>query len=180
MIPSLFLTELGVMKKVRIKDAWGNTAFLIKGKVPAWVKDVKVEDHSSGHHKYKDSTLAEMADDKVRGGSLHKVTSIIPMAAMEKDVAYVLLRLETDANNYVHVQRAFIDCLQQTYPKADLYLRLPLQDVSIVVGKVADEVVCIFTCVSMSNVRLINAEELIELYKEWSKDVKGINLNNYK
>jgi hypothetical protein len=178
-IPSLFLTEIGVCRKSRLKDAWGNTAFLIKGKMPAWVKDVQVEEIDC--RAYMKYTLAEIVKKKTDiDGKFEKIVDISPVAVMYDNVVYIIVRLATQAGEVVYMQRAFFDYIQQEYPAAILYLHSPIKDLPLIIAKVEDEIVAFVAGVYLDNVRILSAEELIRVYKEWSNDAKGVNLSNYK
>lgn len=179
-IPALFTTELGVCKKVRIKDAWGTSAFIILGVVPAWVKDVKVDDYSSGNHPFKDSSLADMVKKQTEGGSLVKVKTLSPIAAIADNIAYILIKLETEREESAYIQRSFLDYIQQNYPTAHLKVAYPLIDAPKIVAYDGEKIVAFVAGVCLTAVRILSAEELLNVYKEWSNDVKGINLDSYK
>lgn len=179
-IPALFKTEFGVCKKLRIKDAWGTTAFLIKGSVPTWVKDVQVDDYSLGSHPYTNKTLADMVKEKVKSGSLVKVTELSPIAAIAEKVAYILIKLELEEGAAVYMQRVFLDYLQKQYPNSHLKVSAVNDDLPLIVAYEGQEIVAFIAGVCLGSVRILSAEELLEVYKEWSNDVKGINLDNYK
>lgn len=178
-VPELFTTEFGSFKKIRLKDAWGNTMFMIKGKIPAWVKDVDVQEHKPSGINIATKTLVEEYERLKENRIAPLVTKIRPVAALHDDVVFIIIEMQC-GTEVAYMQRVFFSYVQEKYPKVQYTIFTPQDELPLIVGMVDTEIVAIIGGLSLNMVRIVAPEELLDLYKEWNKDGKRIDLDSYK
>jgi len=182
-LPELFLTPIGNLKKVKIKDGWGNSAFLIKGKLPSWVKDVKAG--AVTEHKYKNMTIGEIIAE--RTGDEYKVVDverIVPVALLVETVIHIAVQFVTGKDKVI-LQRIFVDYIVARYPKAKFKMVRKEELAGSMIIAVSDgEAVAMVIPLNLdsSEVTILAPDELLEVTGEWRKD--GLetrdNLGKYK